>query len=125
MNIDIGQKLKQLRKQKGLSQEQVADFLHISQSAYARIENGESHSWAYHIRKICEIFDITPEELVREGKSVYQIQMNDEKNLESMCGKQQLADKLIEQYEQTIKSLKEQIEIYKKMIDEKEKPMAS
>lgn len=125
MNINIGQKLKQLRKQKGLSQEQVAEFLHISQSAYARIENGESHSWAYHIKKICEIFDITPEELVREEKSVHQTQMDDDDKMASTCPIQHLADKLIEQYEQTIKSLKEQIEVYKKMIDEKEKPLAS
>lgn len=125
MNINIGQKLKQLRKQKGLSQEQVAEFLHISQSAYARIENGESHSWAYHIKKICEIFNITPEELVREEKSVHQTQMDDDDKMASMYPIQHLADKLIEQYEQTIKSLKEQIEVYKKMIDEKEKPLAS
>lgn len=44
MNISIGNKLKQLRKSKSMSQEQVADYLHLSQSAYARMESGESHS---------------------------------------------------------------------------------
>ena len=40
MNTIVGSKIKALRKEKGLSQEQVADYLHISQSTYARIENG-------------------------------------------------------------------------------------
>jgi len=42
MNTSVGKKIRILRKQKGLSQEQVAEHLHISQSAYARMESGNS-----------------------------------------------------------------------------------
>ena len=66
MNLIVGNKLKKLRKQRKLTQEHVADLLAISQSAYARIENGESHSWASYIKKICKIFEIFPEELFNE-----------------------------------------------------------
>ncbi len=66
MNVHIGRRLKQLRKKKKLSQEQLANYLHISQSAYARMERGENHTWAIHIDKICEFFKITPEELVKK-----------------------------------------------------------
>lgn len=66
MNLIVGNKLKRLRKQRGLTQVQMADLLAISQSAYARIENGESQSWAGYIKKICEIFEILPEELIKE-----------------------------------------------------------
>lgn len=66
MNLIVGNKLKKLRKQRKLTQEQMGDLLAISQSAYARIENGESHSWASYIKKICKIFDILPEELVKD-----------------------------------------------------------
>jgi transcriptional regulator with XRE-family HTH domain len=65
MNNTIGNKLKMLRKQKGLSQEQVSEQLHISQSAYARIEKGESNSWAMHLDKIATLYDIKPEDLVK------------------------------------------------------------
>ncbi|QSB27750.1 helix-turn-helix domain-containing protein [Flavobacterium sp. CLA17] len=65
MNKIIGNKLKILRQSKNLSQEQLADFLHISLSAYARMERGESTSWASHFNRICEVFEITPEELVK------------------------------------------------------------
>ena len=57
MNSVIGCKLKQLRKNKGMSQEQVADYLHVSQSTYARMESGESYSWAIYINDICQVFD--------------------------------------------------------------------
>lgn len=66
MNLIVGNKLKKLRKQRKLTQQKMADLLAISQSAYARIENGESHSWASYIKKICNIFEIFPEELFNE-----------------------------------------------------------
>src|SRR5690606_3596701 len=61
MNIIVSEKIKRLRKAKGLSQEEMADKLHISQSAYARIETGESQSWATHLEKLSEIFEVRPE----------------------------------------------------------------
>ena len=66
MNLMVGSKLKSLRKQKGWTQEEVAILLSISQSAYARIENGDSNSWGSHLKRICKIYEITPEELVKE-----------------------------------------------------------
>jgi transcriptional regulator with XRE-family HTH domain len=54
-----------LPKVKSLSQEQVADFLNISQSLYARMERGESTSWASHFNKICRVFEIKQEDLVK------------------------------------------------------------
>lgn len=66
MNKIIGNKLKELRRSKNLSQEEVSDFLGISLSAYSRMERGESTSWASHFNKMCEVFEITPEDLVRK-----------------------------------------------------------
>lgn len=113
MNALIGKKLQTLRKERGFSQEQIADKLHISQSAYARIESGESHSWANHIQKICETYEITPEELVsnesivinhnQQGGGGY-IQIN------------QLSEKLIQQYEERIKEKDEIIKDLKKRL---------
>jgi transcriptional regulator with XRE-family HTH domain len=88
-----------------LSQEQVADYLTISQSAYARIESGESHSWASHILKICTIFQITPEELFH---------LDSQKNKSSRDTIYQLSDDIIEQYEERIKELRKVIKDLKK-----------
>ncbi len=80
MNRIVGDNLKILRKSKNLSQEQVADYLYISQSAYARMERGESISWATHFNKICQVFEITPEELVKKelGITLYENLMEKE-----------------------------------------------
>ncbi|MFW0739741.1 helix-turn-helix domain-containing protein [Flavobacterium sp. T12S277] len=110
MNALVGNKLKKLRKSRNFSQEEMADYLNISQSSYARMENGENHSWANHISRICEIFTIYPEDLIRrdllDGN-------NNQQKLNSTYSVQELSDKLIEQYEQRINELKEIIEIYK------------
>jgi len=108
MNAVIGNKLKQLRKNKGMSQEQVADYLHVSQSAYARMESGESHSWASHINDICQVFEISPEELVKSESLV--INNNQKGGGGYIQIVNQLSEKLIEQYEERIKELKDVIE---------------
>lgn len=60
MNQAIGKTLKAHRKNNGLSQETVAEYLNISQSAYSRIENGESNSWTFHFEKLCNFYEIKP-----------------------------------------------------------------
>jgi transcriptional regulator with XRE-family HTH domain len=96
MTIAVGRKIRALRLKKGLSQEQVADQLHVSQSTYARIENGESHSWANYITPISHLFEIQPEELLKEDAVVINT------NQTGGAGYIQinhLSEKLIEQYE--------------------------
>ncbi|MDR3327360.1 MAG: helix-turn-helix domain-containing protein [Prevotellaceae bacterium] len=64
MNYTISKKIKTLRIEKGVRQEQIADLLHVSQSTYSRIENGrgKSSSWIKFAGKICNILEINPEE---------------------------------------------------------------
>ena len=108
MHILVGNKLKKLRKAKAWSQEQVADLVCISQSAYARIESGESNSWASHIAKICEVFEISPEELVKnEGVIVNSNRQGGASTNAIIIN--QLSEKLVEQYEERIKELKQTI----------------
>ena len=95
-----------------MSQELVTDYLHLSQSAYARMESGDSHSWASHIDKICEIFEITPEELVKND-SILQNNTNQKGGVainQNLGTINNLSEKLIEQYEERIKELKQTID---------------
>ena len=66
MNRIVGTNMKVLRKLKKMTQEEAADQLGISQPTYARIERGESSSWAVHLKGICKVFQTTPEEMVRK-----------------------------------------------------------
>ncbi|PWA04435.1 helix-turn-helix transcriptional regulator [Flavobacterium psychrotolerans] len=107
MNKTVITNLKNLRKNKGWSQEHVADSLNLSQSTYARIESGESRSWAIHLMKICDIFEKNPEdlfkkELILRANEKYKVSNN-------ALDINQLSEKLIEQYEERIKELKETI----------------
>lgn len=98
---NIGEKIKNLRKSRNLSQEEVAEFLHVSQSTYARIESGASNSWAGYILPICEFFGIQPEELLKTDHIVIN---NNNTSCQYSGGYvvNQLSDKLIEQYEKRL-----------------------
>lgn len=102
MNKTIGKRIKQLRQTKGYTQEHLADLLRISQSAYARLENGETYTWASHLEAICGIFEVNPEDIVRLDKIVInENQQGGSSNNAYIIN--QLSEKLIEQYEQRLK----------------------
>lgn len=42
INLQVGQRLRQLRTQKGLSQQEVADYLEVCRSTYTKYETGAS-----------------------------------------------------------------------------------
>lgn len=111
MNNLVGNKLKILRKNKKMSQEEVADLLGISQSAYARMESGESSSWANYILKICEVFAIFPEELLKVEDLNLDADRKEDPSGETGT---HLSDKVIEQYEERIKELRKIIKKLKK-----------
>ena len=58
-DIDIGFRIKQLREQKNLSQEQLANLLEISQSKLSKIENGRLKKIEMKlVLKFCKNIDI-------------------------------------------------------------------
>ena len=115
MNVIVGIKLKNLRKNRGLSQEEMADHLSISQSAYARMESGANHSWACHIVKICKFFKIEPKELLEDKNLNTELDQNEKLSNDILA---QLSQKIMEQYAERIKELKKTIKDLKKIIRE-------
>ena len=65
MNIAkiVGNNLKQARKFKGFTQKEVAGKLKMTQQQYSRFENGVFELNYYQIIELCELLDITPNEL--------------------------------------------------------------
>lgn len=119
---NVAEKIKRLRKSKGFSQEEMAEKLHISQSAYARIENGESHSWATHIEKLSEIFEVKPESFLTDETNNLEQENTDQKGgmafqfVGTINTINSLSEKLIEQYENRIEELKDQVKELKEEI---------
>lgn len=65
MNIkkSIGSRVKEIRKQRGLSQELLAEKLDISQNALSYIETGENFFSAETLEKLIIALDVEPQEL--------------------------------------------------------------
>ena len=59
----VGQRLQLLRLEKNLTQEQMSEKLHLSTSAYCKIEYGETDLTLTRLNKIAEIFDMSAIEL--------------------------------------------------------------
>ncbi len=59
----VGKNLKQARKDKGLTQKEVAFKLHMTQQQYSRFENGIFELNYSQILFLCELYDITPNDL--------------------------------------------------------------
>ena len=59
----IGQNLEEARKDKGLTQKEVAFILRMTQQQYSRFENGVFELNYNQILTLCSLYDITPNEL--------------------------------------------------------------
>lgn len=60
----FGNTLREIRKCKGLSQENMASMLNISRSGYSKYESGESSPSIDTIKEICEILNISSDYLI-------------------------------------------------------------
>ena len=66
--MKINEKIYSLRKEKGLSQEELANKLNVSRQTVSKWETGESNPDFDKIVPLCELFGITTEELLRDRK---------------------------------------------------------
>ncbi|GAA4162599.1 hypothetical protein GCM10022217_30310 [Chryseobacterium ginsenosidimutans] len=120
MNATIGKRIRKYREEKGFSQEELAEKLHVSRSTYQRIENGETNSWINHIENICTSLEVNMDDLLKPEEGYVQVNNNNESTNDNGSGVIQnqtinynASEKLIEQYEERIKELKEQVEFWK------------
>lgn len=58
MNIKID-KIRSLREDNDLTQEQVAKYLGTSQTMYARYERGANELPVRHLKKLCELYNVS------------------------------------------------------------------
>lgn len=70
-NIDIGFKIKKLREEKNLSQEQLANLLEISQSKLSKIENGRLKKIEMKlVLKFCKSIDVSLDDFFENTDAV-------------------------------------------------------
>ncbi|MBR4050771.1 MAG: helix-turn-helix domain-containing protein [Clostridia bacterium] len=80
--MEFYQNLSALRKSKNLSQEEIADRLGVSRQAISKWENGQALPETANIMKLCEILEVTPNELLgyeeQKAKPVEQMPYDNE-----------------------------------------------
>jgi transcriptional regulator with XRE-family HTH domain len=65
---EIGSKIRELRKKKGLSQEELAESSKVNLRTIQRIESNESEPRGKTLNLICEVLDINAEDILDYGK---------------------------------------------------------
>lgn len=137
--MPINEKLKELRKTSGLSQEQVAEELDISRSRYARLESGESKLDYETLQQIAMLFKIDIAQLVEaDAKGLvlqqtvtFQENHNDNKQnqiniytdktilleLEATKAKLEFSEKLLAEKDNRIQELNAQIETLNTLVN--------
>lgn len=101
----LSEKLRSIRKSKGISQKSIADHLNITAGAYLRIEKGLTELKFYTFLKACEFMEV-------DYKEVLQIEPQDEpthllKEIDYLKQITELQDEQIELMSQSIEFLKQ------------------
>ncbi len=78
MNIEIANRLQKLRKEKGYSQEQLADALGISRQAVSKWERAESSPDTDNLICLAKLYGISLDELLSTDQSIEEIKQEQE-----------------------------------------------
>lgn len=69
-HMQLNNVLRQIRKSKNMSQQKVADILGIDRSTYSYYETGKSELDIKTLLALCEIFDVTLDEMLNEDEVI-------------------------------------------------------
>ena len=83
MFMEFHEKLQELRKQKGLTQEELAESLYVSRTAISKWESGRGYPNIDSLKAIAKFFSVTIDELL-SGEEVITIAEEDQKQKESI-----------------------------------------
>lgn len=65
--MSLGENLQRLRKEKGLSQEDVAQKLFVSRQSVSKWENGNAEPGVDNLKALAELYGVTLDELMENG----------------------------------------------------------
>ena len=66
--MEFNEKLQELRKQKGLTQEELAEKLYVSRTAISKWESGRGYPNIESLKAIAKLFSVTVDELLSSGE---------------------------------------------------------
>ncbi|ANB56602.1 helix-turn-helix family protein [Anoxybacillus sp. B7M1] len=79
--MNFAEKLKKERKNKGWSQEELAEKLFVSRQSVSKWENGQNYPSIEIIIKLSDLFDVTIDELLRSDEELTEKLIKDSRKL--------------------------------------------
>ena len=122
----LGERIRRYRLMKGLTQENMADELGISTSAYSNMENGKTDMKISRLQQIAKTLEIPLEELVKLEETG-NITINSPQNSPHSCNghnvnvTQNIPPEAFQQLEQTVRNLEKLFGLLMEKMDKEEK----
>jgi transcriptional regulator with XRE-family HTH domain len=117
--MQIGNKIKKIRELRNFTQKYLADELSLSQSAYSKIEMGETEITYARLEKIAAVFEMKLEDIITfSDNALFNISNNTGNENLIASVSYSLTEVLIKSYEDQIQSLKEEVSFLKMLLQQ-------
>lgn len=83
--MEFYEKLQELRKGRGLTQEELAEALYVSRTAISKWETGRGYPSIDSLKEISNYFSVTIDELLSSDKLLSIAEKENKENLQNMC----------------------------------------
>jgi transcriptional regulator with XRE-family HTH domain len=83
--VEFHEKLQELRKNRGLTQEELAEGLYVSRTAISKWESGRGYPSIDSLKEISNYFSVTIDELLSSEKLLSIAEKENKTNLQNMC----------------------------------------
>ena len=83
--MEFNEKLQELRKRKGLTQEELAEKLYVSRTAVSKWESGRGYPSIDSLKAIAKFFSVTVDELLSSNEMLTMVEENHKQTKNQFC----------------------------------------
>ena len=83
--MEFSEKLQELRKNKGLTQEELAEILYVSRTAVSKWESGRGYPNIDSLKEISKFFEVTIDDLLSGERLIDIAEKENKSNIRNMC----------------------------------------
>ena len=85
--MEFNEKLQELRKNKGLTQEELAEKLYVSRTAVSKWESGRGYPSIDSLKEISKFFSVSIDDLLSGEKLITLAEKENKNNIRNLCNK--------------------------------------
>jgi len=83
--VEFNEKLQELRKSRGLTQEELAEALYVSRTAISKWESGRGYPSIDSLKEISKFFSVTIDDLLSGEKIISIAERENKSNIQNIC----------------------------------------